>query len=300
MDYYLNRKKKKKTFNNIRPNIYNQRVDNNVTKQFREIHKSENQTIHYPKAETDESGLDKAYASPTNLHLDDEGTLYVSGTKGGLLGKEWIENYQSFGVPLVGKILDLDLLAPTTYDVTQMDRYKQLDQFIKDNPDKVKNLVGHSKGSAVIDQWMKNNPDFKGKARLYSTPYDDPLGKEKAKDMLNEYNTIRNMFYDAKTYKNPAEKWLDDQVVNKISNVLGLDKVTGMRERGETRIANNQDFAAMLDSSADRYDHPNPFAHLSGGGPHDYHEGIAAFTSGFDKPETDRPGEVDSNYRTLQ
>ena len=133
-------------------------------------------------AETDESGLDKAYASPTNLHLDDEGTLYVSGTKGGLADKEWMENYQSFGIPLVKKIVDFDLIAPTKYDVTQMDRYKQLDQFIKDNPDKVKHLVGHSKGSAIIDQWMKNNPDFNGKARLYSTPYDDPLGKEKAKD----------------------------------------------------------------------------------------------------------------------
>ena len=48
MDYYLNRKKKK---NNIRsdvrrrevgvPNAYNQRVDTNVTKQFRHIHNIE-------------------------------------------------------------------------------------------------------------------------------------------------------------------------------------------------------------------------------------------------------------------
>ena len=78
MDYYLDRKKKKDTFN-LSNNIYNQRVDNNVTRQFREIHKSENRTnktTNYVKAETDESGLDKAYASPTNLHLDDEGTLW--------------------------------------------------------------------------------------------------------------------------------------------------------------------------------------------------------------------------------
>ena len=102
------------------------------------------------------------------------------GLKGGLLDKEWIENYKSFGVPRFGTILDPDLLAPTTYDVTQMDRHKQLDQFIKYNLGKVRNLAGHSKASAVIDQWMKSNPDFKGKARLYSTPYDDPLGEEKA------------------------------------------------------------------------------------------------------------------------
>ena len=43
---------------------------------------------------SDEEGLDRAYASDTNLFLDDAGTLFVSGTKGGLLGKEWQENYR--------------------------------------------------------------------------------------------------------------------------------------------------------------------------------------------------------------
>ena len=121
----------------------------------------------------------------------------------------------------------------------------------------------------------------------------------KAKSMLNEYSKIRNVVYDAKTYKNPAEKWLDDQVVNKVSNMVGLDTVTGMNERRQTKIANNQDFASILDSSADRYDHPDPFAHILQGGSHDYHDGIAQLKSGFDKPETNRPGEADSNYRIL-
>ena len=44
----------------------------------------------------DEEGLYRAYASDTNLILDDAGTLFVSGTKGGLLGKEWQENYRDF------------------------------------------------------------------------------------------------------------------------------------------------------------------------------------------------------------
>ena len=46
---------------------------------------------------SDEEGLDRAYASDTNLYLDEAGTLFVSGTKGGLLGKEWQENYRDFG-----------------------------------------------------------------------------------------------------------------------------------------------------------------------------------------------------------
>ena len=114
------------------------------------------------------------------MHLSD-GVLYVSGTKGSLLGSDWNENYRSFGIPLIRNIANLHILAPTSYDVTQMERSKGLNQFIKDNPGKVLNFVAHSKGSAVVDQWMKNNPDFSGKARLYSVPYDDPLGKEKAK-----------------------------------------------------------------------------------------------------------------------
>ena len=79
-----------------------------------------------------------------------------------------------------------------------------------------------------------------------------------------------------------------------------MNKVEAVK--GETRIANNFDPAAILDSSSNRYDHPDPFKYLSGGGPHDYHEGIARLTSGFglnnvtsDKPGTDN----DPNYTNV-
>ena len=52
---------------------------------------------------SDEEGLDRAYASDTNLYLDEAGTLFVSGTKGGLLGKEWQEKYRDFGGGLLKK-----------------------------------------------------------------------------------------------------------------------------------------------------------------------------------------------------
>ena len=52
-------------------------------------------------------------------------------------------------------------LNPTQFDVSQEDRYKQLDAFMKANPGKVKNMVGHSEGSAVIDNWIRNNSDWK-------------------------------------------------------------------------------------------------------------------------------------------
>ncbi len=51
----------------------------------------------------------------------------------------------------------------------------------------------------------------------------------------------------------------------------------------------------MLDSSADRYIHGNPFKYVMGGGPHDYHQGIAQYNAGFNEAKTDRPGGFDDN-----
>jgi hypothetical protein len=94
---------------------------------------------------------------------------------------------------------------------------------------------------------------------------------------------------------------LEDGIVKMISSRLGLDGVTGMKERGEERIANEGDFATLLDRSATRTQHGNPWAHLLSGGPHDFHDGIARLNMGFDEsaPEfEDRPGGADAGYRT--
>ena len=52
---------------------------------------------------TDSEGLDKAYADPSNRHLDSQGTLYVAGTKGNFFQNKWLENYKTMGVPLLKK-----------------------------------------------------------------------------------------------------------------------------------------------------------------------------------------------------
>ena len=39
---------------------------------------------------SDQEGLDRAYASDTNLFLDGSGTLFVSGSKGGPLDNDWM------------------------------------------------------------------------------------------------------------------------------------------------------------------------------------------------------------------
>ena len=112
------------------------------------------------KLYTDSESLDMAYGDQSNMFLDPQGTLFVSGTKGGFLGQEWIENYKTMGVPLIQKMLGM----PSDYSIEENERYTQIDDFVKAHPGQVKNMVGHSKGSAVVDVWMKSHPDFEGKA----------------------------------------------------------------------------------------------------------------------------------------
>jgi hypothetical protein len=258
---------------------------------------------------TDEEGLDRAYASDTNLYLDESGTLFVSGSKGGPFDNDWMENYRDFGGGIlkkfettVEKMATGDVIGsfktlanPTQFDVSQEARYKEVDAFMKANPGKVKNMVGHSKGSAVIDQYMREHPEFKGKARIYSTPSDDLAGREKIKDFLNTTRQERDDYYKDRPWFQQAANAVQDKQQDFLEWATGLDQLKTAKERGITRIANTGDFAAMLDSSADRYIHGNPFKYLAGGGPHDYHQGIAQYNAGFNEAKTDRPGGFDDN-----
>ena len=250
---------------------------------------------HRIAVDSDETGLDKAYKDGSSLHLDGEGTLFVAGTKGNFWGNEWLENYKTMGVPLVAKTL-LGVDAP--YKIEDNERYKQLDEFMQQHRGVVKNLVGHSKGGAVVHTWMKNNPDFKGQSRLYATPYEDVLGKEAAKTSVDEFELTRKVFDDV---KNPAEKYLLEGATRAFSSLFGLDEVKPVK--GETRIANYGDPASILDRSAARFEHPDPLKYVSGGGPHDYHEGPARFTTGFGETAAvvqDKPGtSYDPHYSQL-
>jgi hypothetical protein len=222
-----------------------------------------------------------------------------------------MENYKDFGGGLLKKFETTGekmatgdavgafktLANPTQFDVSQEARYKEVDAFMKANPGKVKNMVGHSKGSAVIDQYMREHADFKGKARIYSTPNDDLMGREKIKDFLDTSRKERDDYYKDRPWFQRAVNAVQDKEQDFLEWATGLDQVKGSKERGITRIANTGDFAGILDSSADRYTHGNPFKYLSGGGPHDYHEGIAQYNAGFDNTITDRPGGFDTGYR---
>ncbi len=57
------------------------------------------------------------------------------------------------GVPLVDKMLG----SPSEYRMEDNERYKQIDEFVKDRHGQMKHTVGPNKGAAVIDVWMENH-----------------------------------------------------------------------------------------------------------------------------------------------
>ncbi len=91
--------------------------------------------------------------------------------------------------------------------------------------------------------------------------------------------------------------------MEKATSFLGVAKVVGMRERGETRLANQYDPVAALDSSAQVSYDPDWWKNFAKGGGHDYHrtasqyQGFKGDGSGLN--HGDRPPGIDMSYRSL-
>ena len=86
MDYYLNRKRKQNSFN-LRTNIYNQRGDNHVTKQFREVHNPIKKTEYITYEIADAQGLERAYQhGDYYIHGD---TMCIAGS---YTAKDWYDD----------------------------------------------------------------------------------------------------------------------------------------------------------------------------------------------------------------
>jgi hypothetical protein len=155
----LNRKKKNNSFNNIRPNIYNQRVDNNITKQFREIHNSFKNHEYITDEITDADGLERAYQhGDYYIHGD---TMYIAGSH---TAKDWYDD--------VTKI-------PVWGDLRDSTRYKAARDALLQHPE-VKTVIGHSLGGSVALELEKNYNHLTS-SRTYGAPVWNPLGSESNK-----------------------------------------------------------------------------------------------------------------------
>ena len=98
---------------------------------------------------SDEEGLRKAYAAPNAVFVDGN-KAYVAGTRE---LKEAI-----FDWPRIG-----------TWQTSHIERYSQLTDALKDNP-QVDTLIGHSLGASTVAE-MQRQTDNKYMARYYGAPF---------------------------------------------------------------------------------------------------------------------------------
>ena len=249
------------------------------------------------KKTSDAEGLSQASKTDNGFYLDPAGTLHMAGTRGSFLGPDWTENYKTYGPGLIEKLGDMFgklesgrvgfsdwLNTGQSFPMEDTGKYKALDKYMTDNPSAVKNFVAYSKGASVADKWMENHQEFTGRARLYGKPHIDVLGSEKFKDFLNKARQDRHELYS--TFWGP--NWLakaGETVENKEQDFLewmtGFDKVKGVEEKHQQRIANNFDLVTALDGSAKTFDDPTWMNHLKEGGGH-YYGNTAALFTGFD------------------
>ena len=127
---------------------------------------------------TNKLGLSKAYASDNSTHIDGD-TLFIAGTKTMRdVFSDWIK------IPL----------GLTRYSK----RYKEAEDVLKANP-QVKNLIGHSLGSAVSDELSKRNENKQLKTTLYGSPFVDFTGKQSENRYRHKFDPVSILDRGSKT-----------------------------------------------------------------------------------------------------
>jgi hypothetical protein len=143
MDYHAIKKKRRNSFDNIRPNIYAKRVDNNVTKQFKEIHDTIPNNTHM----SDEEGLKLAYDSP-NRFYHHRNKLFVAGTK------DFPQDHLD----------DLKLPFEDTLNLTK--RGRDVEAYYRNHMREIDTVIGDSLGGSVSlaleDKYRHDKIDIPG------------------------------------------------------------------------------------------------------------------------------------------
>ena len=230
---------------------------------------------------TDEEGLNRATSSDNSVYIYGD-TLYIAGTKGGIMGREWGQNMEYIAKPIVKGLFQNNLdkiqafgtflapeLAPeialakgalelgksqqgkgaadeTRVRIDLTDRYKQAIQAMEANP-QIKKVVGFSVGGMTALELKKKYQDLTGS--VYGTPAYDPFAKELIKDHLNETRKGIDYRYD-NSLLGRAGKYYDNKVQDAVEMALGLNDVKTMKDTGINRYRQAGDLLTSLDNSA--------------------------------------------------
>ena len=110
--------------------MYNQRVENNVTKQFNKIHGNEIKPVSHQTHMSDEEGLKRAYDSP-NRYYQHRNKLFVVGTK------DFPQDHLD----------DLTLPYENTLNLTK--RGNDVEAYYRNHMTEIDTVIGHSLGGSV-------------------------------------------------------------------------------------------------------------------------------------------------------
>ncbi len=199
------------------------RIERVVNQHFN-VNKEEEEDI------TDAEGLRRAYSDPNRLYKHGD-KLYIAGTT-------WTDDKMNVSKPpwyttvlkdiFPGKIPDnfslndaIDDLKIPEFKTRDIQRYKDANKFLKQNPD-VKQLIGHSMGGSVA---LQLNKDYNNKfeTRTYSAPVFDVIPNGNNDPENQRFKTLGDpvaMFdTNANTFVKPSLNPLDLHSYNNYGNI---------------------------------------------------------------------------------
>ncbi len=171
---------------------------------------------------SDKEGLERAYKNNVNNIYVAGDTMYISGTKHAESLLDTLANPSYDNITdhyRRGHYQDVwdDLKIPL-YMTNKSERYRNVQEELDKNPN-IKNVVGHSLGSAVAYEAQKRYPDRNLNVVAYSAPVVsfpwDKSGGERSRNILDPISILdngaktkvnfKNDFYNPHSFSNTAE-----------------------------------------------------------------------------------------------
>lgn len=211
-------------------NLYESMPEINASPRIQKLVSQHFKTNKEEEDITDAEGLRRAYNNPNRLYKHGE-KLYIAGTT-------WTDDKMDVSKPpwyttvlkdmFPGKIPDnfslndaIDDLKIPEFKTRDIQRYKDANNFLKQNPD-VKQLIGHSMGGSVA---LQLNKDYNNKfeTRTYSAPVFDITPNHDNESDNERFRTFGDpvAFFvnGAKTFVKPSLNPLELHSYNNYGNI---------------------------------------------------------------------------------
>lgn len=201
--------KHKNAYYNLRDNIYNKRVENKLTDQFKQVHDVDDSFPELDKTHmSDEEGLNRAYAN-SNRYYQHRNKLFIAGNI------DPIDFYDDLKLPL-----------ENTLKLTK--RGRDVEAYYKNHMAEIDTIIGHSEGGSVglelEDKYRHDKIDLPGIGIKQVKTFGAPVV---AGNIGGNNQFIKNKVVEG------TEK-LGSKVGSEIGGMIGssIDSLTGFEDLG--------------------------------------------------------------------